>query len=53
MNDELTNEQINDLLRINGAAVLYSYLRPIVSNLTNNSALPVLNLPFIDFTESK
>lgn len=46
-------EKAKQLLNINAPAVLLSYIRPIVSNLTNNSKYPTLNIPFIDFTHSE
>lgn len=41
-----------DMLKINGAALLFSYIRPLVSQLTSLAGFKQLNLPFIDFTES-
>ncbi len=45
-------ESAQKMLRVNGATVLLSYIRPIVSNLTSSSKYPALNIPFIDFTNS-
>ena len=44
--------KVKELLKINGASVLLSYIRPIVANLTNSSQYSVLNIPFMDFTQS-
>lgn len=42
--------QIQTLLKQNAVALLLSYLRPIISNLTAASAFPAYNLPFINLT---
>lgn len=47
--DEKKSKQ---LLNINAPAVLLSYIRPLVAVMTNSSKYPVLNIPFIDFTNS-
>ncbi|MBU5477644.1 protein-export chaperone SecB [Eubacterium sp. MSJ-13] len=39
------------MLKINGGAVLLSYLRPIVSSLTMQAGIKPLHLPLIDFTK--
>ena len=44
-------EKAKQLLNINAPAVLLSYIRPIVSSMTNSSKYPTLNIPFIDFTK--
>lgn len=46
-------EKAKQLLNINAPAVLLSYIRPIVSSMTNSSKYPVLNIPFIDFTKTE
>ena len=46
-------EKANQLLNINAPAVLLSYIRPIVSSMTNSSKYPTLNIPFIDFTKKE
>ena len=48
------NEKISDIhktLKISGGAVLLSYIRPVLANLTVQAGLSPLNLPFVDFTE--
>ncbi|URN83952.1 protein-export chaperone SecB [Acetobacterium wieringae] len=45
------DSEIRAFLEINMSSLLMSYMRPIVSNITNSSRYPVLNLPFIDFSE--
>lgn len=44
-------EDITNLLSKNAPALLLSYVRPIVANITNASPFPVQNLPFFDFTK--
>ena len=46
-------EKAKQLLNINAPAVLLSYIRPIVSSMTNSSRYPTLNIPFIDFTATE
>ena len=47
----IQEDTVHKMLRINGSAVLLSYIRPIIANLTNSSQYPSLNIPFIDFTD--
>ena len=42
-------EQIKKMLESNAPALLLSYMRPIVANVTNSSFFPAYNLPFINF----
>ena len=42
---------VNSMLNVNAPALLLGYMRPIVSSITNSSALPVYNIPFINFKE--
>lgn len=46
--DEAT---IEALLKTNAPALLLSYARPIIANITNSSKYPVYNIPLIDFTQ--
>ncbi len=46
-------ENYNEFLRINAPAVLFSYIRSVVSNLTSYSDLPVLVLPLMDFSDNQ
>lgn len=39
------------MLKCNAPALLLSYMRPIVANITNVSKFPVYNLPFVNFQE--
>ena len=50
--EAIGEERAKQLLNINAPAVLLSYIRPMVSSMTNSSKYPALNIPFIDFTKS-
>lgn len=50
--DAFNEEQIEMLLNQNAVALLLSYLRPIVANLTAASPYPVYNLPYINLTQA-
>ena len=47
--EDLDDDTVEKLLNSNAPALLLSYMRPIVANLTNASNLPVYNLPFVNF----
>lgn len=49
--EELDDEAIDAMLGLNAPALLLGYLRPIIANITNSSAFPAYNLPFINFKE--
>ena len=49
----LDDEFVDNLLQTNAPAVLLSYIRPLVANMTSSSRYPVLNLPFVNFSEKK
>lgn len=49
--ESLTKEKVEKLLNYNAPAALLSYIRPLIATLTNSSGYPVLNIPFIDFTQ--
>ena len=42
---------IESLLKINAPAIMFSYLRPLISNITTYSGQPPLIIPIVDFTE--
>lgn len=42
-------DSIDRLLSVNAPALLLSYLRPIISNVTGVSKYPAYNIPFINF----
>ena len=48
--DSIKEEVAHKMLKVNGATVLLSYIRPIVASLTSYSKYTSLNIPFIDFT---
>lgn len=41
-----------DFANFNTAAILYSYARPIVSDVVSKSGFPPYNLPFMNFAEA-
>lgn len=49
----MNDEQVNRMLRINAPAMLLSYLRPIISQITNSSKFPVYDLPFLNFADEQ
>ncbi len=52
--DELNENQklLSALLQSNAPAILYSYLRPIVSLITIEGGLPPLTLPLVNFNNN-
>lgn len=49
--ESITDEkQIDTLLNQNAVALLISYLRPIIANVTASSPYPAYNLPYINLT---
>ncbi len=49
--EDLDGEAVEAMLNLNAPALLLGYMRPIVANVTNSSAFPAYNLPFINFKE--
>lgn len=47
--NDITN--VENMLKVNGGAILLSYLRPILSSLTMQAGIKPLHLPLIDFTK--
>lgn len=45
-------EFINRVLKQNAAAVLYSYIRPLITNLTVEANMPPLVIPLMNFHKS-
>lgn len=45
------DSQIDKMLKINAPALLVSYLRPLISQVTGFSHFPPYDLPFFNFTE--
>lgn len=51
-NKNVINEkEANIFLNINAPALLLSYIRPKVHDLTKDSKIPVQDIPFVDFTQ--
>lgn len=51
--DELEEALVDKLLKANAPSLILSYMRPIVSNITNNSKYSVFNLPFLDMQNNE
>lgn len=53
-NDAFDTEQdVDKFLDVNAPALLLSYLRPIIANITLASKYPSYNIPFINFNDIK
>ena len=50
--DAFSDEALEGLLKNNASALLLSYARPIIANITNASKYPAFNIPFIDLTKN-
>lgn len=50
---EVPTEKVEQYLKCNAAALLYSYVRPLITQLTAMSNLPALTLPFMNFLEDE
>ena len=52
--DFMWEDELEDmLLKANATSLILSYMRPIISNITNNSKYPVFNLPFLDMQNNE
>ena len=49
--EDLPEQQVKNLLEINAPALLISYIRPIIVQLTAASPMPVYNLPFLNLND--
>jgi len=49
---ELTEDDALQILQTDGAAILLSYLRPIISMMTASSGFPAMTLPLLDFSDN-
>ncbi len=49
----IPSENVEPYLKCNAAALLYSYVRPLVTQLTAMSNITPLTLPFMNFTDEK
>lgn len=47
----LPEDQVESLLQKNAPALLLSYMRPIIHNVSSSSPYPPISVPFMDFTE--
>ncbi len=50
---DLEDDKVDNLLKSNAPAILLSYMRPYLSNLTTGAGYPPLILPLLDFTENE
>ena len=48
---EQNHNQLEDLLKENAPAILYNYLRPIITTTSINANLPPLVMPLMNFRE--
>ena len=46
----ISSENAQKFLDVNAPALLLSYARPIIANITQQSGLPPYNIPFMNFT---
>lgn len=51
-NGKYSEADLNFLLTQNAPALLLSYLRPVIANITNVSPYLAYNIPFFDFTQN-
>ena len=49
--NDIDDEQIDSFLEVNAPALLLSYARPIVANITMQAGLSPMNLPFMNFVK--
>src|SRR5699024_6028119 len=49
--NELSNMEEEDFAKRSTAAILYSYARPIISDIITKSGFPPYNLPYMDFSD--
>lgn len=50
--NDLEERQVENFLRLNAAALLLSYARTTIAQLTMEAGYPAFHLPFIDFRDS-
>ena len=46
------DEKVKKFIKVNAASLLFSYIRPIISNITSMSEFEKEDLPFIDFSKA-
>ena len=49
--EKMEEDVLEKMLKCNAPALLLSYMRPIISNITSASKFPTYNLPFVNFSE--
>lgn len=47
--EDMEDAVVDKMLRTNAPALLLSYMRPIIANLTNAAGYPAYNIPFMNF----
>jgi len=50
--EKVSAEKVDQYLKYSAPALLYSYIRPLVTQLTVSANLPALTLPFMNFMDS-
>lgn len=51
--ETLSEEKVDELLKTNAPAIILSYMRPIISNITTYAGQAPLVIPLIDLTNEK
>lgn len=46
------NETVKKFVKVNAASLLFSYIRPVISDITGMSAYEREDLPFVDFSKA-
>ena len=49
--DELETTDVDNLLKYNATALLISYIRPLIANMTFMSPVSTINLPFVNVNQ--
>lgn len=50
---DISEELKKSFMNVNAPALLYSYIRPVIAEMTGNSMFPRYNLPFMNFTNDE
>lgn len=48
--ENIDEKMLDEFLKYNAPALLLSYIRPLVSNITSSSKYPQFDIPFLDLT---
>lgn len=51
--ESMEEEKVKKLLQSNAPALILSYMRPIVANITGSSKYPMFHIPYIDLSENE